>query len=172
MARTIITTIKLRKDTEANYQLVGNSFVPANGEVCFVDTEIYGLRVKVGNGVDNFNTLPYQDQENNVVLNGYALNGKFYADSTYTVELEKSVNHIYLDRNSNGSVFVWTGTEFRAIAPEATENVAGIMKLYQNARRSTEGTMSQKTITEGVNSIALELSEEDAECLVLDLPWD
>lgn len=172
MARTIITTIKLRKDTEANYQLVGNSFIPANGEVCFVDTEIYGLRVKVGNGVDNFNTLPYQDQENNVVLNGYALNGKFYADSTYTVELEKSANHIYLDKNSNGSIFVWTGTEFRAIAPEATETVAGVMKLYQTARVNANGTMSQKTITEGINSIALKLNDSDTECLELDLPWD
>ena len=100
MAKVINTVIKLRKDKEVNYQKVENSFIPANGEVCLVDTEEYGLRVKVGNGVDNFKTLSYQDNSNNVVLNGYFLNNKFYTDSTYTKELEQGINHLYIDKNS------------------------------------------------------------------------
>lgn len=149
-----------------------NSFIPANGEVCLVDTEEYGLRVKVGNGVDNFKTLSYQDNNNNVVLNGYFLNNKFYTDSTYTKELGKGINHLYIDKNSNSSIFVWTGTEFRNVAPEATDTIAGIMKLYQEAGNNSDGTISQKIITEGVNSIALKLNDSDTECLELDLPWD
>ena len=46
------------------------------------------------------------------------------------------------------------------------------MKLYQTSGNNTDGTMSQKVITEGVNAIKLELDEQDKECLVLDLPWD
>ena len=172
MAKVINTVIKLRKDKEVNYQKVENSFIPANGEVCLVDTEEYGLRVKVGNGVDNFKTLSYQDNNNNVVLNGYFLNNKFYTDSTYTKELGKGMNHLYIDKNSNSSIFVWTGTEFRNVAPEATDTIAGIMKLYQEAGNNSDGTISQKIITEGVNSIALKLNDSDTECLELDLPWD
>ena len=130
------------------------------------------MRVKVGNGVYNFKTLSYQDNNNNVVLNGYFLNNKFYTDSTYTKELEQGTNHLYIDKNSNSSIFVWTGTEFRSVAPEATDTIAGIMKLYQEAGNNSDGTISQKIITEGVNSIALKLNDSDTECLELDLPWD
>ena len=58
------------------------------------------------------------------------------------------------------------------INPEATEIVAGMMKLYQTSGNNTDGTMSQKAITEGVNAIKFELDGQDKECLILDLPWD
>ena len=32
--------------------------------------------------------------------------------------------------------------------------------------------MSQKAITDGVNSIELAVDKADTECLVLDLPWN
>ena len=170
--RIVVNGISLRRDTEAKYLSVADRFIPKKGEVCLVDTEFYGLRVKVGNGVDNFKTLSYQDNNNNVILNGYFLNNKFYTDNTYTKELEQGINHLYVDKNSNGSIFVWTGTEFRNVAPEATDTIAGIMKLYQEAGNNSDGTISQKIITEGVNSIALKLNDSDTECLELDLPWD
>ena len=170
--RIVVNGISLRRDTEAKYLSVADRFIPKKGEVCLVDTEFYGLRVKVGNGVDNFKTLSYQDNNSNVVLNGYFLNNKFYTDSTYTKELEQGINHLYIDKNSNSSIFVWTGTEFRSVAPEATDTIAGIMKLYQEAGNNSDGTISQKIITEGVNSIALKLNDSDTECLELDLPWD
>ena len=170
--RIVVNGISLRRDTEAKYLSVADRFIPKKGEVCLVDTEFYGLRVKVGNGVDNFKTLSYQDNNSNVVLNGYFLNNKFYTDSTYTKELEQGINHLYIDKNSNSSICVWTGTEFRNVAPEATDTIAGIMKLYQEAGNNSDGTISQKIITEGVNSIALKLNDSDTECLELDLPWD
>ena len=89
--RIVVNGISLRRDTEAKYLLVADRFIPKKGEVCLVDTEFYGLRVKVGNGVDNFKTLSYQDNNNNVILNGYFLNNKFYTDSTYTKELEQGI---------------------------------------------------------------------------------
>ena len=82
--RIVVNGISLRRDAEEKYLLVADRFIPKKGEVCLVDTEFYGLRVKVGNGVDNFKTLSYQDNNNNVILNGYFLNNKFYTDSTYT----------------------------------------------------------------------------------------
>ena len=140
--RIVVNGISLRRDTEAKYLSVADRFIPKKGEVCLVDTEFYGLRVKVGNGVDNFKTLSYQDNNSNVVLNGYFLNNKFYTDSTYTKELEQGINHLYIDKNSNSSIFVWTGTEFRNVAPEATDTVAGLVKLYNTKGQNIDGSVT------------------------------
>ena len=86
------------KDNEANYLKVGKTFIPADGEVCLVSTEIYGVRQKIGDGKTSFEALPYLDENNNVVLIGYYFNEKFYTDSTYTKELMVGETHIYLDK--------------------------------------------------------------------------
>ena len=171
MAKLINTTIKLRRDNDYNYNRVADSFIPMKGEPVLVDTEQYGLRFKIGDGVTPYGALAYADDNNNVVLLGYYLNSKFYTDSTYTVELEKNENKLYIDKNAH-AVYIWNGENYIPLSPEATETVAGMMKLYQTSGNNTDGTMSQKVITEGVNAIKLELDEQDKECLVLDLPWD
>ena len=171
MAKLINTTIKLRRDNDYNYNRVADSFIPMKGEPVLVDTEQYGLRFKIGDGVTPYGALAYADDNNNVVLLGYYLNSKFYTDSTYTVELEKSESKLYIDKNAR-AVYIWNGENYIPLSPEATETVAGMMKLYQTSGNNTDGTMSQKAITEGVNAIKFELDGQDKECLVLDLPWD
>ena len=161
--RIVVNGISLRRDTEAKYLSVADRFIPKKGEVCLVDTEFYGLRVKVGNGVDNFKTLSYQDNKNNVILNGYFLNNKFYTDSTYTKELEQGINHLYIDKNSNGSIFVWTGTEFRNVAPEATDTVAGLVKLYNTKGQNIDGSVTQQLFTSEIDQkieMEVDLGEE------------
>ena len=49
--------IKLRYDTEENFNLVGDSFVLEKGEACIVETE-RGLRIKIGDGATVYNNLP------------------------------------------------------------------------------------------------------------------
>ena len=171
MAKLINTTIKLRRDNDYNCNRVADSFIPMKGEPVLVDTEQYGLRFKIGDGITPYGALAYADDNNNVVLLGYYLNSKFYTDSTYTVELEKSESKLYIDKNAH-AVYIWNGENYIPLSPEATETVAGMMKLYQTSGNNTDGTMSQKVITEGVNAIKFELDEQDKECLVLDLPWD
>ena len=161
--RIVVNGISLRRDTEAKYLSVADRFIPKKGEVCLVDTEFYGLRVKVGNGVDNFKTLSYQDNNNNVILNGYFLNNKFYTDSTYTKELEQGINHLYIDKNSNGSIFVWTGTEFRNVAPEATDTIAGLVKLYNTKGQNIDGSVTQQLFTSEIDQkieMEVDLGEE------------
>ena len=170
--RIVVNGISLRRDTEAKYLLVADRFIPKKGEVCLVDTEFYGLRVKIGDGFTSFANLGYTDENNNVILVGYYFNGSFYTDSTYTVELEKGEHHIYKNKNEAGSLYVWNGSAYEAVTPYATETVAGLMKLYHSAGQNEDGTMSQKAITDGVNSIELAVDKADTECLVLDLPWN
>lgn len=107
--KVINTTIKLRRDKEENYLRVGKTFIPASGEVCLVDTELYGLRQKIGDGATTFEKLSYLDDENNVVLNGYYLNDKFYTDSTYTKEIVGKEKHLYIDKNSKTGMYIWDG---------------------------------------------------------------
>jgi len=167
------TVITLRKDTQANYELVGNTWIPENGEVCIVQ---YGdvTRFKIGDGVHYYNQLQFVDDNSGIIYNGYYMNGKFYVDSTYTEELPKSTAHLYVDKNSGtkGTMYTWDGTQFNRVTPEATDSVAGIMKLYQSSGQNTDGTMTQKCITDGVNAITFALDTTESECLVLDLPWD
>ena len=178
MAETKVldVVLQLRRDTEANYALVADTFVPANGEICLVDTVNDGLRFKVGDGVTAFGQLAYYEgggsAGSDTILLGYYFNGKFYTDSTYTVELTKGVKHIYRDLNANGKLYVWDGSKFTPVTQEATEDAAGIVKLYQTHGVNTDGAMSQKAVTDGVNAIKFELDEHETECLVLDLPWD
>lgn len=105
------------------------------------------------------------------ILNGYYFNGQFYTDTTYTVLLEKNNNCLYVDKNTNFG-YTWDGTQYNPLTPEATEKFFGVMKLYQTHGSNIDGTMSQKTITEGVQSINLNVDSEDEECLIIDLPWD
>lgn len=109
--------------------------------------------------------------QEDLILTGYYLNKNFYTDSTYTIPLEKNIKCLYIDKNSNNG-YTWTGEKYAALTTEATAELAGTMKLYQAHGENIDGAMSQKVVTEGVNSIALTLDNTDEECLVLDLPWD
>ena len=178
MAHTLNAIIQLRRDSEANFEKIKNSFIPANGEVVLVDTNSKGLRSKIGDGIKTFSQLPYTDEEifnsiNNVIIYGYYLNDNFFTNSTYTVVLPRELNKIYIDNNSKG-LFYYDGIQYISIndaLPTASDVVAGISKLYQDGGQNTDGSMSQKAVTNGVHSINFALDDQDEECLVLDLPW-
>lgn len=110
--------------------------------------------------------------ENPVLYYGYYLNGHFYADSTYTEELPEEFGHIYVDCIVKGTMYTWNGESFDLCVPEASEDRAGIMKLYGDGGANTDGAMSQKAVTDGVQSIGFALDNEEEDCLIVDLPWD
>mgnify|MGYP004454448561 CR=1 FL=1 len=45
---------KLRRDNDYNYEKVKDTFIPAKGEACLVDTVKQGLCVIVGDGVSTY----------------------------------------------------------------------------------------------------------------------
>ena len=165
------TRVGLRRDLEANFS---NSFIPLKGEVLLVDTQSYGLKVKVGNGVTTFGNLPYLDEDNNIILLGYYLNGEFYKDSTYTEKLEHSNVKLYIDKNTNKLfMYIGDGVGYKDVAPDAaqaTDQIAGIMKLYKVQGQNEDGTMTQKAITDGIDDIEFAVDSQDSECLILSKP--
>lgn len=149
------TILRLRRDNDYNYQKIANTFIPAKGEVCLVDTSTNGLRAKVGDGVSIFANLQYIDKDiaSNVIIRGYIYDNQFYSDANFTTLVEASVNKIYIDA-VRSVVYIYDGTNYVPITQTisaATAATAGIMKLYNTTGQNTDGTMSQKAITDELN---------------------
>lgn len=145
-ARIVQAVIKLRRDNDYNYQKNGDKFIPANGEVCLVDTARKGLCAVIGDGKTTFNKLEYV---NNIFEYGYFFEGKWYKDQEHTEEVQLNENKIYIDR---GILYYFDGKSLQQISsgelPTASAEIAGVMKLYSTIGANTDGTMTQKAITD------------------------
>lgn len=144
-------TIQLRRDNDYNFKKVENFFVPANGEVVLVDTAKDGLRAKVGDGYSTFAQLQYTDADlRNPVLHGYYYNSGFYQDTMHTIPMARMMNKIYID-DSVRKVYYFDGTNYICIQDHlvnATSDIPGIVKLYNETGYNIDGTMTQKAITD------------------------
>lgn len=151
MKKSIDATIRLRRDNDYNYEAIKDIFIPANGEVVLVDTAHDGLRAKVGNGVNTYAELQFTDEDiRNAVLQGYYNNGDFYKDPTLNTPFNKMINKVYIDK-INSQVFYYNGIEYiplTATFSTASSDVAGLVKLYNTIGQNTDGTMTQKSITD------------------------
>ena len=144
-------TIQLRRDNEYNFEKVKNSFIPANGEVVLVDTARDGLRAKVGNGVSTWAQLEYTDNDiRNTVLHGYLLDRSFYKTLNKDGLIAPMINKIYID-DSTRRIYFYDGYNYITIQDTlvtATAQTPGILKLYGETGQNTDGTMTQKAITD------------------------
>ena len=155
---TLNVRFKLKRDNDYNYEKVKDTFIPLSGEVCLVDVAGYGLRTKVGDGLSTFAQLPYADEPilqsiDNVIVKGYLYQEKFYSDIEYTRLLQNAVGRIYIDIIS-GKLYTYNGIKFETFTdklPNATENTAGVVKLYNSLGQNTDGTMTQQAITNELN---------------------
>ena len=147
MAKVINTVIKLRYDQDYNYQRVGNSFIPAKGEVCLVNTSDSGLRALVGDGQKTYNQLDYVDY---IFFKGYFDGKVFWKEEEFVNELEKNINKIYIALNSNNDLYIYNGENYEKLynLPYANSKTAGVVKLYDEVGNNTAGSMTQRAITE------------------------
>ena len=161
--------IQLRRDNDYNFEKVKDSFVPANGEIVLVDTAKDGLRAKVGNGYSTFAQLNYTDEDlRNTVLHGYLYNGAFYKDGMHTILLRAMVNKLYIE-NGTRKLYFYDGTQYVGIQDNlvtATAQVAGVVKLYDTVGQNTDGTMTQKAITDELDLRYKAEIDSDNELLV------
>lgn len=153
--------LRLRRDNEFNYNKIKDSFIPANGEICLVDTARNGLRAVCGDGRTPFGELEFMD---NFIQKGYYKDGLFYKDYESTMQIPGAENKLFIDLNTS-SIYFFNGQEFDELnlqLPSATSKIAGVMKLYHEVGYNTDGTMSQKAITEELDTkVELSLKEEE-----------
>ena len=161
--------IQLRRDNDYNFEKVKDSFIPANGEVVLVDTAKDGLRAKVGNGYSTFAQLQYTDADlRNTVLHGYYYNSIFYQDALHTVSMQGMINKIYID-DSARKLYYFDGEGYVSISENlvtATAEVPGVVKLYGTTGQNTDGTMTQKAITDELDLRYKATIDSDDELLV------
>lgn len=158
--------IRLRRDNDYNYEKIKSSFIPANGEICLVDTARSGLRAVCGDGKTSFGELDFMD---NLFIKGYSKDGFFYTDANYTNLCKTNTNILYIDIPTS-SLYYFDGQKYQEIsrntvptANMATDTTPGIMKLYSTTGYNEDGTMSQKAITEELEEkveITLNIEEE------------
>ena len=143
--------IQLRRDNDYNFKKVENSFIPANGEVVLVDTAKDGLRAKVGDGYSTFAQLQYTDADlRNTVLHGYFYQGNFYRDVTHGNIMTGMINKIYIDDTAR-KLYFFDGSQYNLINADivtASAQTPGVVKLYGTTGQNTDGTMTQKAITD------------------------
>ena len=149
--KTINAIIQLRRDNEYNFEVVKNTFIPANGEVVLIDTAKDGLRAKVGNGYSTYAELNFTDADlRNAVLHGYFYEGKFYRDLVHSVQMIPMINKIFID-DSTRKIYFYNGESYQNIQTTFTTASSiepGLVKLYATTGQNTDGTMTQKAITD------------------------
>ena len=171
MAHTLNAIIQLRRDNETNFNKIKDSFIPANGEVVLVDTS-NGLRAKVGTGTISYANLPFTDEAaRNAVVNGYYENGIFYKDVSKQSILQSTIGRIYID-NAHSKIYYYDGEQYINIQQTltlATEEYAGVVKLYNALGYNIDGTMTQKAITNEFNTRYKTSIEPNDELLIFSL---
>jgi hypothetical protein len=159
--------IRLRRDNDYNYDRIKDVFVPARGEVCLVDTALRGLRAKVGDGKTTYANLEYTDANlytaiESVVVRGYYKDGEFYLDSMYTKKATASITSIYINVSEN-NIYTYDGVGYHEVAGQlqnASATTVGVMKLYGETGQHTDGTMTQKAITDELSEkIEIQIDE-------------
>lgn len=161
--------LRLRRDNDYNYAKIKDSFIPASGEICLVDTARSGLRAVCGDGATPFGELDFMD---NLFIKGYAKNGLFYTDGTFSTLCKTNTNIIYIDIPTSG-MYYYDGQKYQEMgrgsvptATMATDSTPGVMKLYQTTGQNTDGTMSQKAITDELNEKVEILLRPDEELVI------
>ncbi len=172
MAKLIESIIRLRRDNDYNYERIKNTFIPANGEVVLVDTAKDGLRAKVGNGINTYAELHFTDEDiRNTVQQGYYENGTFYRDVTKQTPSVGMINKIYIDKPTR-KIYYFNGEEYLPIEAHlsaASAEMPGVMKLYNTTGQNTDGTMTQKSITDELNLRTKMDIDADDELLIFSL---
>ena len=146
----IKAVLRLRRDNYFNYDKIKDSFVPANGEICLVDTAKDGLRAVCGDGVTPFGRLNFMGD---LIQKGYFHEGAFYSDSALSTEMNPSTIKVYIDLR-NGQMYHYTGANYQKIEgnlPIASDTNPGIFKVYSTTGDNEDGTMTQKAITAALN---------------------
>ena len=165
--------IQLRRDNDYNYEKIKDTFVPANGEIILVDTANDGLRAKVGDGYSTYAQLNYIGEDyRNPVQYGYLINGQFYKNIDQVIKIKSMPNKIYINLY-NQTLYYFNGIKYvqiqTTIFPTASATEAGILKLYSTTGYNTDGTMTQKAITNELDLRYKTTVDSDNELLIFSL---
>lgn len=153
--------LRLRRDNDYNYAKIKDKFIPANGEICLVDTAQHGLQVVCGDGKTPFSQLQYV---NTLLVNGYYFENAFYKDKEHTEIIAPIAMKVYVDFSTH-ALYIFDGIAYVPIGGNVTRansQTAGIMKLYDTTGDNIDGTMTQRAITDELDDkVEIELNKDE-----------
>lgn len=134
--------------------------------MCLIDTARDGLRVVCGDGVTPFSKLEYAFE---TLVQGYYNDGKFYREPELLDDIPGQINKLYIDKTpKQNGIYYFDGIDFQRVGgasgsvPNATANTPGIMKLYNTIGDNTDGTMTQKAITDELKEkVEIEFNKDE-----------
>lgn len=162
--------LRLRRDSENNFNR--SNLILQKGEAAVVVTPFNGTQIKIGNGEDTFNSLPYETF--GLLLKGYKDNDRFLESDQSTVV--NPANHILFLDIPTGFMYYWDGIQYvyvnKTEIPVATDQIAGIVKLYNDLNNhNVDGAITQNAVVkmaENIESITFNMDQDD-ERLDMDL---
>lgn len=162
MNKILNTILRLRRDNDYNYAKIKDTFIPAKGEPCLVDTAKNGLRVVIGDGISTFGQLSYVD---GAIIHGYLSDNIFYNDKQLTKEIPSCETKLFFNILDSKFYYFYNDAynQISANYIHANDSTAGIMKLYSTIGDNEDGTMTQKAITQELGEkveVALDIEEE------------
>ena len=175
--------IALQADVDSNdITLTEYSAISAGAENLFKIKFIFDSSWDIYTKIINF-----KDEYNNIVISALEADNTCYIPP----EIIKRPGNIYVSINGGyenvQKVSTWsnairvitsplyegiTGEEFggEIRVESATESLPGVMKLYDDSGYNTDGTITQRKVTEGFENVKLSV-DPDGECLVLDIDF-
>lgn len=147
--------IQQLRDTQANWNLVANTFIPLAGEACIVLDGANKGRVKYGDGVHVWGSLPYADADTDnkslstkagrvIQLSGYeeASNGQSLSKTSDGLEWFTPVRKVVLGEDEP----VEPTSSGNLVIPIAGENL-GVVKESDEIGVESTGEMSVKEVS-------------------------
>ena len=118
------------------------------------------------NAIDDY-TIPINkvDWQNAIIVKGYIYNNDFYVDEQHTEKYVPYEYKLYVDIPT-AVIYIYNGTDYIATVtsvPIATSAIPGISKIYNTTGQNTDGSMTQKSITDGISErfkISTDVSNE------------
>ena len=128
MADKLVTRIQQLRGNEAEWDQ--KDFTPLEGEIIVYNTDETHVspRLKIGDGVNLVNNLPFTIDYNEPI-SGLSVDGT-------------TVTYI----KGDGSVHCFETQETNTTYSLATDEVTGLTRLYATTGNNTDGTMTQKAI--------------------------
>lgn len=128
MADKLVTRIQQLRGNEAEWDQ--KDFTPLEGEIIVYNTDETHVspRLKIGDGVNLVNNLPFTIDYNETII-GLSVDGT-------------TVTYI----KGDGSVHCFETQDTNTTYSLATDDVTGLTRLYATTGNNTDGTMTQKAI--------------------------
>lgn len=153
MAHKIISSLQFKRGAKVDLEriLVGEKRPTAGEPIWELDTN----KLKIGDGLHDYAELPYLAGEaTDLFLTGYYDRelDVFWNEEGKVNPLTRSTSKIYIDIPTN-LIYRLVDNKYVLLVKLANNLTAGITKLYMGTGQNTDGSMTQKAITDSLNSI-------------------